>query len=88
NSTREPDHKDVLTIRMFETDGSRVELVVADNGKGLPEAVTLSSLEKLDSLGLRLVYRLVVKQLHGEVESSGTEGTCITVRFPYSHKTG
>ncbi|HON78121.1 MAG TPA: PAS domain S-box protein [Spirochaetota bacterium] len=86
--TGEPDHKDVLTIRMFETDGSRVELVVADNGKGLPEAVTLSSLEKLDSLGLRLVYRLVVKQLHGEVEISGTEGTCITVRFPYSQKTG
>lgn len=86
--TGETTRNDVLTLKMRETADSMVEIIVADNGKGMPETVNLRSLESLGSLGLRLVFRLVVKQLHGEVDISADQGTRITVRFPYPGKSG
>ncbi|HQO03889.1 MAG TPA: histidine kinase dimerization/phosphoacceptor domain -containing protein, partial [Spirochaetota bacterium] len=86
--TGETARNDVLAIKMRETADSMVEIIVADNGKGMPETINLSSLESLGSLGLRLVFRLVVKQLHGEVDISADQGTRIAVRFPFPGKSG
>lgn len=80
------DSDDVLSIQMRQDEDSMIEIVVRDNGRGLPGEMSLASFELLDSLGLRLVHRLVVKQLHGEISIATDQGTRITVRFPYSQK--
>lgn len=55
-----------------------IELVIKDNGAGLPENVVFGNSE---TLGLRLVEALV-KQLHGEISVLRAEGTRFQVRFP------
>jgi two-component sensor histidine kinase len=57
---------------------NEVELVVSDNGVGIPEALELGDAE---SLGLRLVTMLAEDQLGGQVELDRTEGTRFRIRF-------
>lgn len=54
-----------------------VELVVADDGAGIPPGIDFAHAR---SLGLRLV-RIFVDQLGGEIEAKRNGGTMITVRF-------
>lgn len=55
-----------------------IELVVSDNGIGIPDGLDLRN---ISSLGLQLVNTLVA-QLHGEIKLDRTEGTefCIKLR--------
>lgn len=53
------------------------QLIVEDNGAGLPEAFDFG---KAKSLGLRLVRRLA-KQLYGKVEYSNNAGVRFVVNF-------
>lgn len=55
----------------------RYELIVSDNGVGIPADI---SREKPTSLGLQLVNALV-RQLNGEMEIQRTEGTDVIVQF-------
>ncbi len=55
-----------------------VELIVADNGKGLPPTVDL---QKPSSLGLRLVVAAVTRELGGSIEVDQTSGTRFIIRF-------
>jgi len=59
-------------------DNSQVHLVVSDDGRGLPEGV---SIENSTAGGLRLVKALVA-QLKGRVEYERTKGTKFTIVFP------
>ncbi len=59
-------------------DKDRIELCVSDNGIGIaPE----SDIRNMDSLGLRLVFDLVERQLQGSVEVVRTEGTRFIITF-------
>jgi len=53
-------------------------LIVADNGKGLPEAYDC---RKTGSLGLQLVANLVQLQLHGTMEAKTNGGTTFSIEF-------
>jgi two-component sensor histidine kinase len=58
--------------------GDELELVVADNGVGIPEDVDIKGSE---TLGLYLVTMLGERQLDGEVEFSREGGTKCRIRF-------
>lgn len=57
--------------------GCEIELVVSDNGIGMP---VITDISKSDSLGMTLIYTLV-KQLHGDIEVSRENGTEFRIRF-------
>jgi PAS domain S-box-containing protein len=65
----------------FDADGlGTINLVVADNGVGLPEGLLL---ENADSLGLQLVTSLV-KQLNGDVRVNCDNGVEWEIDFPFA----
>lgn len=55
-----------------------LELIVADDGIGLPEDLNI---KKCDSLGLQLVSTLVEDQLHGNIEITRDNGTKFRICF-------
>ena len=63
-----------ITLRPLE---GKFELVVSDNGVGIPEDLDIRNTK---SLGFRLVTSLV-NQLDGEIELSRTEGTEFRITF-------
>lgn len=66
-----PDH-----IR--DTDVADIVLTIADNGIGIPESI---SLETVESFGLTMVKSLT-KQLGGTLSLDRSQGTCFHIRFP------
>ncbi|MBK8027563.1 MAG: PAS domain S-box protein [Chloroflexi bacterium] len=67
-----------IGVQMRSTEGNRHELVVWDDGVGMPEQKS-----KPNTLGLQLVSSLA-RQLRGTVEFSAEGGTQIIVSFPGS----
>lgn len=63
----------------FQDHGDAVGLVVHDDGRGLPPDF---SLERVDSLGLRIVQMLVTQDLKGQIDLQSDHGVSATVRFP------
>ncbi len=59
------------------TNKNHFELIVSDNGIGLPKDMNVKN---AGSLGLELVHTLT-KQLHGEMEIIRTEGTIFKIKF-------
>jgi PAS domain S-box-containing protein len=57
---------------------NEVELIVSDNGVGLPKKMDF---RKTDSLGLHLVNLLAEDQLHGNIKLDRTKGTSFHIRF-------
>ncbi len=55
-----------------------MEVIVSDNGVGLPKKVDF---RKTDSLGLHLVNLLAESQLHGDIKLDRTKGTCFKIKF-------
>jgi two-component sensor histidine kinase len=64
---------------VLRNDGHELEVVVQDNGRGLPEGFTI---EGSDSLGLSIVSRLVTTQLGGTIELSNAGGAVVRLRVP------
>jgi len=60
------------------TEGSNYELVLSDNGKGLPLDFNLQNLK---SFGLRII-KLLSEQLNGSFKLDGTKGVKLTIQFP------
>jgi two-component sensor histidine kinase len=58
---------------------SEIEIVVRDNGLGLPDDVDIHQPE---SVGLHLVKGLVKNQLDGQMEVRRDSGTEIRIKFP------
>jgi two-component sensor histidine kinase len=67
-----------IEVSLHRRDGGRIELSVADDGKGLPENFDLG---RVETLGIRLVHALTM-QLSGVVNIDGSAGTCVQVTFP------
>jgi len=64
--------------RSHNHDSEALELIVADNGVGIPIDLDI---KKCDSLGLQLVSTLVEDQLHGNVEICRDNGTQFRICF-------
>jgi two-component sensor histidine kinase len=60
-------------------ENEHLEVVVADNGRGLPEGF---SIEATRSLGLSIVREFVTSQLGGEIEMWTDGGTRVRIRVP------
>jgi two-component sensor histidine kinase len=63
----------------FQDHGDAVGLIVHDDGHGLPKDF---SLNKIDSLGLKIVQMLVTEDLKGEFSLESNHGVSANVRFP------
>ncbi|HEX2851456.1 MAG TPA: histidine kinase N-terminal domain-containing protein [Acidimicrobiales bacterium] len=63
----------------LHNDGESFDVVVRDNGRGLPEGFTI---ESTDSLGLQIVQRLVTTQLFGEMTMTTDGGTVVRLSVP------
>jgi PAS domain S-box-containing protein len=73
--------KGSIGIRMVRS-GGNFELVVSDDGEGLPPYLNV---ETTESLGLQLVTTLV-KQLQGSLNVGRGKGVSFTMRFPEPEK--
>jgi len=71
------DRNGIIDISLVENEHF-VELVVSDNGIGLPAYIDINNCE---SLGLSLVIKLA-KQLRGTLEIIRDSGTAFKIRFP------
>ncbi len=63
----------------FEDHGDAVGLIVHDDGRALPPDF---SLDRVDSLGLRIVQMLVTQDLKGQIDLQSNHGVSAIVRFP------
>jgi len=70
--------KGKISVSLHPLDGSMFELVVSDNGAGIPPDVDF---RKTESLGLRLVTILAENQLQGQVDLNRNGGTEFTIKF-------
>lgn len=70
--------KGEIKIGLRTTDGNNLELVISDNGIGLPDDIDFRATE---SLGLHLVTMLAEDQLDGEVSLDRTGGTEFKIHF-------
>jgi len=57
---------------------NEVQFEYSDNGKGMPIGFNL---EKIKSLGTKLIYSLVKRQLLGQIEFSYREGAYVNIKF-------
>jgi len=74
-----PDSKEgEIRIALHAMDGNEIELRISDNGIGLPESVDFQNAQ---TLGLKLVRRLVEDQLMGRIEVKGEKRTDFVVTF-------
>ena len=67
-----------IKITLRSADENEIELIVSDNGVGIPEDVDIRNTE---SLGLQLVTTLAENQLDGEMQLNRTEGTEFRIKF-------
>jgi two-component sensor histidine kinase len=66
-----------ISVSLHSLDNNVVELIVRDNGMGMPDTVTA---ENAQSLGLRLV-RIFADQLEATLEMTSLEGTEYRLKF-------
>lgn len=66
-----------ITVKLRRAANQHVELIIADNGTGLPPEFDFT---QTDSLGLQIVNTLV-SQLDGTIKAESDQGTCVTVTF-------
>ncbi|MEE8350580.1 MAG: histidine kinase dimerization/phosphoacceptor domain -containing protein, partial [Rhodospirillales bacterium] len=67
-----------IDISLRQKNGGGIDLIVADDGKGLPEDFDF---EQMNSLGLKLVRSLAAK-FGGKINIDGASGTRIQINFP------
>ena len=72
-----------IEISLSKTSEDNFELVVRDNGVGLPLGFDIL---KSSTLGLQLVAGLC-SQLSGNIAITSTEGTCFRISFPVRKET-
>jgi PAS domain S-box-containing protein len=70
--------KGEIKISMYSLNKNEIELIVTDNGVGLPKKVDFRDTE---TLGLHLVRILAEDQLHGDIKLDRTKGTSFSIRF-------
>jgi len=70
-----------IKIIINETKNTAMEIVVRDNGLGLPDDVDIHAPR---SVGLHLVNGLVKSQLDGQIEVRRDDGTEFQIKIPYN----
>ena len=70
--------KGEIKIFMNHLNKNEIELIVSDNGMGLPKEMDFRD---PDSLGLHLVTILTEDQLHGDIKLDRTKGTSFHLRL-------
>lgn len=73
-----PDGKTGEITTSLQCDNTRFELIISDNGIGLPEDIDIRNIKS--SLGLQLVNSLV-NQLDGTIKLDRSQGTKYTIKF-------
>jgi PAS domain S-box-containing protein len=68
----------IVTVSLSGIAGEEVELIVEDNGKGLPPEIDI---QKLSSLGLRLAVAAITRELGGSIEVERNGGTRFIIHF-------
>ena len=71
-------HRGEVKIFTHLLEGGRIELIVSDNGQGIPNHIDYRNTK---TLGLRLIHGLVEKQLKGTLALSRSNGTQYTIQF-------
>ncbi|PID56385.1 hypothetical protein CSB45_11930 [candidate division KSB3 bacterium] len=74
-----PSRNGIITVTMASQDNGEYELVISDDGVGLPPGFRL---ENAATLGLQLVKGLSEDQLKGSLSVEPSPGTTWTIRFP------
>lgn len=72
------DRKGTISIQSAIRDQSDVEIIVSDNGTGLPEKFDWQA---QNSLGLRLVRDIVERQLDGSIDYEHRNGARFVIKF-------
>ena len=67
-----------IKIAIHSMNENTIELIVGDNGAGIPQDVDF---KKTKSLGLQLVTMLAENQLHGDINLNRNNGTEFTITF-------
>ena len=67
-----------ITISITVSQDQIVTVYYQDDGIGIPEDINI---QKVKSLGMKLIYNLTVKQLKGTLQISRTFGTVISFDF-------
>jgi len=70
--------KGELNVSLRPIDDNMIELIIGDNGIGIPEELDFRNTR---SLGLHLVTILVENQLHGEINLDRSKGTEFQIKF-------
>jgi two-component sensor histidine kinase len=72
-----------VSISLSGLAGNEVELIVQDNGKGLPPEIDI---QNTSSLGLKLAVAAVTRELGESIEVERSGGTRFIIRFKYKNK--
>jgi two-component sensor histidine kinase len=72
------DARGTITLTL-QDHGDAVGLIVHDDGRALPPDFNL---DKVDSLGLKIVQMLVTQDLKGQIDLQSDHGVSAIVRFP------
>jgi two-component sensor histidine kinase/putative methionine-R-sulfoxide reductase with GAF domain len=72
------DREGQIKIKINKTDEDEIELILSDNGIGVPDDLDIRNTK---TLGLQLVTALAEHQLQGRIELDRTKGTEFRIRF-------
>ncbi|MCP4671458.1 MAG: hypothetical protein GY857_09125 [Desulfobacula sp.] len=78
-----PGKRGNISLNMFELDEKSVQLIINDDGKGIPPEVDIMN---PPSLGLQLAVSAVTMELGGTIEVEREDGTQFTICFKYKRK--
>jgi two-component sensor histidine kinase len=67
-----------ILLELKSNKENEIELIISDNGVGMPEGFDL---EKADSLGLKLIKLLAESQLDGLIDMESNNGTKFIIKF-------
>ncbi len=70
-------------VSLSNLDGEMVEMIISDNGKGLPTDIDIMNPA---SLGLRLAAAAVTRELNGRIDVERNRGTKFIIRFKCNDK--
>ena len=65
--------------------GKNVSLLIRDNGSGIPEKIDFY---KTNSLGLKMVRRIIKEQLNGKIQFKNNQGAEFRIKFDVNKQEG